>query len=49
MFTDDAAELGLLRRLTMDYVMWAMRKLDWGPIESWLGDIDCRLRSAQTS
>ncbi|KAJ8450529.1 LOW QUALITY PROTEIN: hypothetical protein Cgig2_020166 [Carnegiea gigantea] len=25
---DDAIELGLLRRLIMDYVMWAMQKLD---------------------
>jgi len=26
---DDATKLGLSQRLTMDCVMWAMRKLDW--------------------
>ncbi|KAJ8430910.1 LOW QUALITY PROTEIN: hypothetical protein Cgig2_015392 [Carnegiea gigantea] len=40
---------GLSRRLTMDVVMWAMRKLDWGPVEVWLGDNDQRLRRAQAS
>ncbi|KAJ8438046.1 hypothetical protein Cgig2_014175 [Carnegiea gigantea] len=40
MVIDDAAELGLSCRLTMDVVMWAMRKLDWGPVEAWLGDND---------
>ncbi|KAJ8422873.1 hypothetical protein Cgig2_013746 [Carnegiea gigantea] len=49
MITNDAAELGLSRKLTMDCVMWAMRKLDWGPIESWLGDIDPRLKRTQAS
>ena len=46
---DDVAELGLSRRLIMDCMMWAMQKLDWGPILSWLIDIDRRLRRAQTS
>jgi len=46
---DDAAELGLSCRLTMDCVMWAMQKLDWGLIECWLGDIDSRLKRAQAS
>ncbi|KAJ8434208.1 hypothetical protein Cgig2_015697 [Carnegiea gigantea] len=49
MVIDDAAELGLLGRLTMDCVMWAMRKLDWGPVEAWLGDNDRRLQRAQAS
>ncbi|KAJ8422560.1 hypothetical protein Cgig2_005758 [Carnegiea gigantea] len=49
MVIDDAAKLGLSRRLTMDCVMWVMRKLDWGPVEAWLGDNDRRLRIAQTS
>ncbi|KAJ8427499.1 hypothetical protein Cgig2_028170 [Carnegiea gigantea] len=49
MVIDDAAKLGLSRRLTMNCVMWAMHKLDWGPVQSWLGDIDCRLRRAQAS
>ncbi|KAJ8435881.1 LOW QUALITY PROTEIN: hypothetical protein Cgig2_008421 [Carnegiea gigantea] len=40
------AELGLACRLTMDCMMW---KLDWAPIESWLGDIERRLRKAQAS
>ncbi|KAJ8429572.1 hypothetical protein Cgig2_023778 [Carnegiea gigantea] len=44
---DDAAKLGLSRRLTMDVVMWAMRKLDWGYVEAWLGDNDQRLLRAQ--
>ncbi|KAJ8438793.1 hypothetical protein Cgig2_023827 [Carnegiea gigantea] len=43
---NEAVELGLSRRLTMDCVMWAMRKLDWGPVEAWLGDNDRRLRRA---
>jgi len=30
-------------------MMWVMQKLDWDPIESWLGDIDCRLSRAQAS
>ncbi|KAJ8436377.1 LOW QUALITY PROTEIN: hypothetical protein Cgig2_032198 [Carnegiea gigantea] len=30
-------------------MMWAMRKLDWGPVESWLVDIDRRLKGAQAS
>ncbi|KAJ8429206.1 hypothetical protein Cgig2_012334 [Carnegiea gigantea] len=42
MVIDDAAELGLSCKLNMDYVMWAMRKLDWGPVEAWLGDNDRR-------
>ncbi|KAJ8438374.1 LOW QUALITY PROTEIN: hypothetical protein Cgig2_006292 [Carnegiea gigantea] len=46
MVVDDAAELGLSRRLTMDCMMWAMGKLDWGPIESWLVDIDRKLKRA---
>ncbi|KAJ8420400.1 hypothetical protein Cgig2_028072 [Carnegiea gigantea] len=49
MVVDDAAELGLSRRLTMDCMMWAMRKLDWNPVESLFGDIDRRLRKAQAS
>jgi len=44
---DDAAELGLSRKLTMDCVMWAMQKLDWGPVKAWLGDNGRRLRRAQ--
>jgi len=43
MVINNVAELGLLHWLTMDCVMWAMRKLDWGPIEAWLGDNDRRL------
>ncbi|KAJ8451981.1 hypothetical protein Cgig2_016562 [Carnegiea gigantea] len=31
MVIDDTAELGLPCRLTMDCVMWAIRKLDWNP------------------
>ena len=46
MVIDDAAELGFSRRLTMDCVMWAMRKLDWGPVEALLGDNSPRLRKA---
>ncbi|KAJ8423818.1 hypothetical protein Cgig2_017381 [Carnegiea gigantea] len=46
MVVDDATKLGLLHRLTMDCVMWAMRKLDWGPVEAWLGDNGRRLRRA---
>ncbi|KAJ8433058.1 LOW QUALITY PROTEIN: hypothetical protein Cgig2_020625 [Carnegiea gigantea] len=49
MVIDDAAELGLFHRLTMDVVMWAMRKLDWGPMETWLRDKDQRLLRAQAS
>jgi len=49
MVIDDAAELGLSCRLTMDCVMWAMQKLDWGLVEAWLGDIDRKLRRAQAS
>ena len=49
MVIDDAAKLGLLRRLTMDCVMWAMRKLDWGPVEAWLKDSDQRLIRAHAS
>ncbi|KAJ8429886.1 hypothetical protein Cgig2_014166 [Carnegiea gigantea] len=41
MVIDDAAELGLSRRLTMDC-------LNWGPVEAWLGDNDQRLRRAQS-
>ena len=44
MVIDDAAEVGLLRRLTMDCVMWVMQKLDWGSVEAWLGDNSERLR-----
>ena len=44
---DNATELGLLRRLTMDCMISTMRKLDWNAVESWLGDIDHRLRRAQ--
>ncbi|KAJ8432305.1 hypothetical protein Cgig2_019234 [Carnegiea gigantea] len=47
MVIDDAAKLGFSRRLTMDVVMWAMRKLDWGPVEAWLRDNDQRLRRAE--
>jgi len=32
MVVDDAAELGFFRRLTMDCVIWAMQKLDWGQL-----------------
>jgi len=32
MVVDDAAELGLSRRLTMDCMMQAMRKPDWAPL-----------------
>ncbi|KAJ8420554.1 hypothetical protein Cgig2_014917 [Carnegiea gigantea] len=46
---DDASKLGLSRKLTIDVVMWAMRKLDWGPVEAWLGDNDQRLQTAQAS
>ena len=46
MVIDDTAELGLSRRLTMDCVLWAMRKLDWGPVEAWLMDKDKRLLRA---
>jgi len=49
MVVDDAVELGLSCRLTMDYMMWAMRKLDWNFVESWLGDIGRRLKRAQAS
>ncbi|KAJ8430668.1 hypothetical protein Cgig2_033824 [Carnegiea gigantea] len=49
MVIDDAAELGLSHRLTMDVVMWAMQKLDWGLVEAWLGDNDQRLRRAQAA
>ncbi|KAJ8444098.1 hypothetical protein Cgig2_025099 [Carnegiea gigantea] len=49
MVIDDAPELGLSRRLTMDVVMWAMRKLDWGLLEAWLGNNDQRLLRAQAS
>ncbi|KAJ8452457.1 hypothetical protein Cgig2_000046 [Carnegiea gigantea] len=41
MVVDDATELGLFRQLTMDCMMWAIRKLDWGPVESCLVDINC--------
>ncbi|KAJ8444094.1 hypothetical protein Cgig2_025095 [Carnegiea gigantea] len=44
MIINDAVELDLSCRLTMDCVMWAMRKLDWGPMEAWLGDNGRRLR-----
>jgi len=46
MVMDDAAEQGLFCRLTMDCMMWAIRKLNWNPIESWLRDIDLSLRRA---
>ncbi|KAJ8419984.1 hypothetical protein Cgig2_021356 [Carnegiea gigantea] len=49
MVVDDATALGLSRRLTMDCMMWAMWKLDWGPVESKLVDINRRLRRAQAS
>jgi len=49
MVVHDAAELGISHRLTMNCVMWAMRKLDWGPVESWLGDTDRRLKKAHAS
>ncbi|KAJ8435431.1 hypothetical protein Cgig2_013929 [Carnegiea gigantea] len=49
MVVDDAAELGLSHRLTMDCMIWAMQKLNWGRLESWLVDIDHRLRRAQAS
>ena len=49
MVIDDTAELGLSRRLTMDYVMWVMQKLDWGPVEACLGDNDQTLRATQAS
>ena len=49
MVMDDAAEQGLCCRLTMDCMMWAIRKLNWNPIESWLRDIDLSLRRAQAS
>ncbi|KAJ8431149.1 hypothetical protein Cgig2_026746 [Carnegiea gigantea] len=49
MVIDDAAKLGLSRRLTMDCVMWAMRTPDWGPVEAWLGGNGRRLRRAQAS
>jgi len=45
MVMDDAAELGLSHRLTMDCMMWAMRKLDWNPILAWRHQL--RLRRAQ--
>ncbi|KAJ8424042.1 LOW QUALITY PROTEIN: hypothetical protein Cgig2_023227 [Carnegiea gigantea] len=37
------------RRLTMDVVMWATLKLDWGPVEAWIRDDDQRLRRAQAA
>ena len=37
MVIDDSTELGLSRRLIMDCVMRAMRKLDWGPVEACSG------------
>ncbi|KAJ8429947.1 hypothetical protein Cgig2_003515 [Carnegiea gigantea] len=46
---NDAAELGLAWRLTMDCMMWVLQKLDWAPIESWLRNIEHRLRRAQAS
>jgi len=46
MVIDDAIELGISCRLTMYCMMCAMRKLDWGPVEAWLGDNDRRLRRA---
>ncbi|KAJ8423077.1 hypothetical protein Cgig2_003583 [Carnegiea gigantea] len=49
MIIDDAAELGLSHRLTMNVVMWAMRKLEWSPVEAWLEDNDQRLQRAQAS
>jgi len=49
MVIDDTVELGLSHRLTMCCVMWAMWKLDWGPVKTWLGDNDRRLRQAQGS
>ncbi|KAJ8420088.1 hypothetical protein Cgig2_002029 [Carnegiea gigantea] len=36
-------------RLTMDYMIWAMRQLDWGPLEVWLGDNVRRLQKAQAT
>ncbi|KAJ8424732.1 hypothetical protein Cgig2_010032 [Carnegiea gigantea] len=42
MVIDDAAELRLSHKLSMDCVMWAKRKLDWGPVKAWLGDNDRR-------
>ena len=38
MVIDNVAELGLSCRLTVDCVMWVMRKLDWVPVEAWLED-----------
>ncbi|KAJ8452431.1 hypothetical protein Cgig2_000020 [Carnegiea gigantea] len=35
---DNAAELGFSRRLIVDCVIRAVRKLDWGPVEAWLED-----------
>ncbi|KAJ8451338.1 hypothetical protein Cgig2_014110 [Carnegiea gigantea] len=44
MVIDKATELGPSRRLTMNCVMWVMRKLDWGFMEAWLGHNARRLR-----
>ncbi|KAJ8423581.1 LOW QUALITY PROTEIN: hypothetical protein Cgig2_002910 [Carnegiea gigantea] len=49
MVIDDAAELGLSCRLTMDCVMWATQKVDWCLVEAWLRDINHRLWRAQAS
>jgi len=49
MVIDDVTELDISHRLTMDFMIWAMQKLNWGPVEAWLGDNDRRLRRAQAS
>ena len=49
MVLNDDAELGLGSRLSMDSMMSVLQKLDWAPIESWLGNIKNRLRRAQAS
>ncbi|KAJ8438991.1 LOW QUALITY PROTEIN: hypothetical protein Cgig2_012987 [Carnegiea gigantea] len=43
---NDAAKLRLGCKLTIDYIMWVIQKLDWAPIESWLRNIENRLRRA---
>ncbi|KAJ8445656.1 hypothetical protein Cgig2_007132 [Carnegiea gigantea] len=46
MVIDDAADLGRSRKLTIDVIMGAMQKLDWGLMEAWLEDNDQRLHKA---
>jgi len=45
---NDAAELGLLSRITMDCMMSVLRELNWVVIESGMWGIEERLRRAQT-